>query len=114
MVRQRGRGYGNRAPPPAGQFDQYMIAPTGPSPEDRWQLLAEERVCRISDRDFTGEAVRLRGRVRGWVSNTRLDSRTRSLSIRSDRKLGPAAVPSRRGSETRCCHLGRGATGELP
>ena len=81
MVRQRGRGYGNRAPPPAGQFDQYMIAPTGPSPEDRWQLLAEERVCRIGNGDLIGEAVHLRGRIRGWVSSIQWDSGTRSPVI---------------------------------
>jgi hypothetical protein len=67
MVCERGRGYGNRSPPPAGQFDKYMIAPTGPSPEDRWQSLAEERVSRIGDGDFIGEAVRIRGSIRGWV-----------------------------------------------
>ncbi len=78
MVRQRGRGYGNRAPPPAGQFDQYMIAPTGPPPEDRWQLLAEERMCRIGNSDLIGEAVRLRGRMRGWVCCIRSGSGRRS------------------------------------
>ena len=77
MVCQRGRGYGNRSPPPAGQFDQYMIAPTGPSPEDRWQLLAEEWVCAISDGDLIGEAVRLRGRIWGWVCCSPLGSGTR-------------------------------------
>jgi hypothetical protein len=88
MVRQRGRGYGYRSPPPAGQSDQYMIAPTGPSPEDRWQLLAEEWVCRISDGDFTGEAVRLRGRTRGWVLSIPSDGDT-ELWDRRDPQPGP-------------------------
>jgi hypothetical protein len=77
MVCERGRGYGNRSPSPAGQFDKYMIAPTGPSPEDRWQSLAEERVSGIGDGDFIGEAVRIRGRIRGLVSSILSDSGTR-------------------------------------
>jgi hypothetical protein len=76
MVCQRGRGYGNRSPPPAGQFDQYMIAPTCPSPEDPWQLLAEEWVCAIGNSDLIGEAVRLRGRIWGWVLSIPSDSDT--------------------------------------
>jgi hypothetical protein len=67
MVCERGRSYGNRSPPPAWQFDEYMIAPTGPSPEDRWQPLTEERVSTIGDRDLIGEAVHIRGSIRGWV-----------------------------------------------
>ena len=47
MVCERGRGYGNRSPPPAWQFDEYMIAPTGPSPEDRWQLLGVQDQDRV-------------------------------------------------------------------
>ena len=78
MVCQRGRGYGNRSPPPAGQFDKYMIAPTGPSPEDRWQSLSEERVSTIRDGDFIGEAVHIRGSIRGWVCCIRLGSDIRS------------------------------------
>jgi hypothetical protein len=77
MVCERGRSYGNRSPPPAWQFDEYMIAPTGPSPEDRWQPLTEERVSTIGDRDLIGEAVHIRGSIRGWVYYTLLGSGTR-------------------------------------
>ena len=59
MVRERGDGYGNRSPPPARQFDEDMIAPTGASPGDYWQSLTKERMRRISDRDLIGEAVHL-------------------------------------------------------
>jgi hypothetical protein len=80
MVRQRGRGYGNRPPPPAGQFNQYMIAPTGPPPEDPWQLLAEERVCRIGNSHLIGEAVHLRGTIRGWVLSIQWPARASALA----------------------------------